>query len=191
MCEWRSTGCTGSGATTPGSCCITNGSGNCVANADCCGGQCTANTCCTLTTIGFDDLSGAGVPIPNGYNNLNWTLVNSYNGVNAPVNEQGYVTGIVSQPNEAYNAAGGTATILSATPFNVISVYATAASSFDIAEVKFRSNNNDTTTVVIGAVPTFIDFGNDLIGITSLTFVGNNAAGNTVAVVLDDLTVCI
>jgi hypothetical protein len=192
QCPIGSTGCTGAGATTPGSCCTTIGSGNCVRDADCCSGQCTANTCCTLTTIGFDDLSGAGVPIPNGYNTLNWTLVNSYNGVNAPVNEQGYLTGIVSQPNEANNAGGGTASIFRATPFSVISVHVTAASPSDNGVIIFKANNGQTYTIVsLGPGGYLFNFGSEFIGITAFTFEGVDIAGNAEAVVLDNLTVCI
>jgi hypothetical protein len=193
QCPIGSTGCTGAGATTPGSCCIINGSGNCVASADCCSGQCAGNTCCTLTTIGFDDLSGAGVPIPNGYNTLNWISVNSYNGVNAPVDFHGYVTGIVSQPNEANNPNGDLASISRATPFNVISVYATVASNFTLAPtILIEANNGETfNQAITEAGPTLLNFGSQFIGITSLNFTGLDGEGNLLAVVLDDLTVCI
>jgi hypothetical protein len=86
--------------------------------------------------IMFDDLatpnsSDFGVPgdydgpISAGYNNLSW---NNFDVVDVlATNSGGYIAGIVSPNNVAFNVNGNPASITSATPFNFISAYLTAA----------------------------------------------------------------
>jgi hypothetical protein len=134
----------------------------------------------TTLTIGFDDLtSDPNHPI-SSYDTFDWSNVYVYNGIGA--NGGGYRSGIVSPPNAAFNGRGNLATISRATPFSVISVYATAAGAAQT--VTFTGSNNgrfDQAITIAG--PTFIDFGSTFIGITSFSFVGLGQA------VLDDLTV--
>jgi hypothetical protein len=59
------------------------------------------------TLITFDDLPGSINPIPNGYNGLNWSNWDAFNGHNDP--NSGYVPGIVSPNNVAFNAGGNPA----------------------------------------------------------------------------------
>ena len=64
-----------------------------------------------LVTIGFDDLPGTLLPIPNGYNNLNWNNFFYLDGVNYFGNPSGYQNGVVSPNNVGYNAFGNPASI--------------------------------------------------------------------------------
>ena len=78
--------------------------------------------------INFDDLSGCGTPVSNGYQGFNWSNFNVLDGTNrgcTPVS--GYANGVVSSPMVAYNAFAALATVSSANPFTFNSVYLTAA----------------------------------------------------------------
>jgi hypothetical protein len=184
QCPMGSTSCT-SGGTAPGTCCLPD-SNICTDSLDCCNGSCNGGLCCTILTIGFDDLPGSG-PVPSGYNTLNWLNVDVSTAINA--SGPGYVTGIVSPPNAAFNGFGTPAKISRVTPFSVISVYATAAFDIQPAEsVIFTASNGAILTQAINtAAPIFITFPDTFIGITSITFVGSGGF----QLVLDDLTVCI
>jgi len=82
-----------------------------------------------LVTINFDDLPGTLLPIPNGYNNLNWSNYYYLDGVNYYGNPSGYQNGVVSPNNVAFNGFGDPASIWQRTadPFVVYSGYLTAA----------------------------------------------------------------
>src|SRR5438874_9751748 len=80
--------------------------------------------------VTFDDLSttvGTGNPIPNGYSGLNWLNLIWVTAPGSAPASSGYGHGLVSSPNEAYNGGGSPASISSATPFNFVSGFFTAA----------------------------------------------------------------
>ena len=75
--------------------------------------------------INFDDLSGCGTPVSNGYQGFNWS--NFWVIQSSCETASGYVNGMVSSPNVAYNSYAALATVSSANPFTFTSVYLTAA----------------------------------------------------------------
>jgi autotransporter-associated beta strand protein len=78
-------------------------------------------------TLTFDDLPASnGTAIPNGYGGLNWTNFCYLNALTFAPSPSGYLNGIVSPPNVAYNVAGQQATI-SGSPFTFNSAYFTGA----------------------------------------------------------------
>jgi hypothetical protein len=80
-------------------------------------------------TLGFDDLPGTIVPIPNGYGNLNWNNFYYLDAVNYYGNPSGYLNGMVSPNNVAFNGFGDPATVYSSLvdPFYILSGYITGA----------------------------------------------------------------
>lgn len=72
----------------------------------------------------FDDLGGNQIPIPNGYGGLNWS--NMYVLDTSTFQPSGYVNGVVSGTNVAYNAFANLA-IVSQTNFDFNGAYFTAA----------------------------------------------------------------
>jgi hypothetical protein len=81
--------------------------------------------------ITFDDLPtgiAGGLPIPNWYNGLNWNNFYVNNDVyELPYGPDGYLAGLVSLHNYAFNANGNPASISSANNFDLGSGYFTAA----------------------------------------------------------------
>ncbi len=75
----------------------------------------------------FDDLPESGFlsAIPNGYGGLQWQNFYYIDGT-TETPDSGYVNGIVSPNNVAYNGFGNSATIIGA-PFDLDSAYLTAA----------------------------------------------------------------
>jgi len=83
----------------------------------------------SIVDITFDDLSdnGGGTPIANGYQGLNWS---NFYVLNTSLYEaSGYVNGVVSPPNVAYNGFGDPASISAApgTNFTLFGGFFTAA----------------------------------------------------------------
>ncbi len=76
-------------------------------------------------TITFDDLSGGGSPIANGYAGLNWNNFFTVNGTN--FTGSGYHSGTVSPDNVAFNAFSNPATLSSSTTFSLTRGYFTGA----------------------------------------------------------------
>jgi hypothetical protein len=80
--------------------------------------------------INFDDVNGCNFPqLTNGYHGFDWNnfyVLQSAN-INCSYTASGYVNGLVSSPNVAYNAYGSPAQVSSANPFTFNSVYMTAA----------------------------------------------------------------
>jgi hypothetical protein len=72
--------------------------------------------------VTFDDLPGNYFGIPAGYAGYNWNNFGSVNSVTTAYQQSGFATGMVSPTNVAYNIAGATATITSATPGGVFSL---------------------------------------------------------------------
>jgi hypothetical protein len=86
----------------------------------------SASTCFPVfagaSTLTFDDIGG---DVPNGYGGLNWSNFGSYN--TSQATQSGYVNGVVSPTNVIYNGYGSPAEVSSSTPFNLNSIYLTAA----------------------------------------------------------------
>ncbi|CAM8376827.1 autotransporter outer membrane beta-barrel domain-containing protein [Candidatus Methylopumilus planktonicus] len=83
--------------------------------------------------INFDSVDNtlSNTSIPNGYSNLNWNNFYSKNGLVNGYNA-GYMTGVVSSPNIAYNGYGSPAYIMSSNLFNLTSGYFTGAWNNDL-----------------------------------------------------------
>jgi uncharacterized protein YhjY with autotransporter beta-barrel domain len=135
--------------------------------------------------INFDNLAN-NTQIANGYEGLNWDDIYVATGSTFPSNE-GYNTGVVSTPNDAYQGFGGLGTISNNTAFSVRSVYVTSADPTNT--VIFQGFSGATlvynlTFNVNATAPTLetLNFAN----ITSITFNAQGFAGN---IVLDDLDV--
>jgi hypothetical protein len=81
-----------------------------------------------LNPLTFDDLpSTNGVGLLPGYAGLYWNNASFLDGLLTSLNPSGYQAGTVSPPNVIYNPSGNPATIIGITPFDLLSVYATAA----------------------------------------------------------------
>lgn len=149
-----------------------------------------------LVTLGFDDLPGTILPIPNGYGNLNWNNFSYLDGVNYYGNPSGYQNGVVSPNNVAYNAFGDPASIYSH-PFQVLNGYITAAwnDGLNIDIVGYLAGNPvisgnfnvDTSgpTYFYATAPVWID---DIV-FTSSGGVNHGFGGGGTQFALDDLTV--
>ncbi|CAF1207178.1 unnamed protein product [Rotaria sordida] len=83
--------------------------------------------------IAFDDIisttSISGVPVPNGYNRLNWENVLVVNGINYYTPNTGYTTGVVSPPYLVFNGYGNpmAVTNMATSTFTINSFYSCAA----------------------------------------------------------------
>jgi len=79
--------------------------------------------------ITFDDISdnGYGTEIPSNYGKFNWSGFYVLNVSAYPSNPSGYLNGMVSANNVAYNGYGNDANISSTRPFNFKSAYLTGA----------------------------------------------------------------
>ncbi|CAF1244620.1 unnamed protein product [Rotaria sordida] len=93
-----------------------------------------ATTCSAQSSlITFDDIisttSISGVPVPNGYNRLNWQNVLVVNGINYYTPNTGYTTGVVSPPYLAFNGYGNPMAItnMATSAFTINSFYSCAA----------------------------------------------------------------
>jgi len=78
--------------------------------------------------IHFDDLeqTTAGLPVPDGYHGLTWSNFYELNGIAYPL-PSGYSNGVVSASNVAFTTFGYPASILSPSPFTLVSAWLTAA----------------------------------------------------------------
>lgn len=76
--------------------------------------------------ITFDDLPGDKSAIPNGYAGLNWSNFDNLDATTYDRNPSGYLAGLISPKNVAYNDLGHQA-ILSNNAFDLVSAYLTAA----------------------------------------------------------------
>lgn len=119
------------------------------------------------TVVTFDDLSGI-TPIANGYNGLNWN--NIYSLDTSTYQASGYVNGVVSPVNVAFNGFGSPGTISSATAFDFNGAYFTAAWNTGL-NINLEGYNGATllysqTIVVDPWAPTYFTF--NYMGITSL-----------------------
>ncbi|MGD0898711.1 MAG: hypothetical protein ABR915_12815 [Thermoguttaceae bacterium] len=84
-------------------------------------------TAAQATVLNFDSLPGDSVAIPNGYGGLNWSNFYYLNAASYSGNPSGYLAGMVSPNNVAYNAFGDPASFSSATTLTLNSAYFTGA----------------------------------------------------------------
>ncbi|HEY3856554.1 MAG TPA: choice-of-anchor tandem repeat GloVer-containing protein, partial [Verrucomicrobiae bacterium] len=120
--------------------------------------------------VTFDDLPYRLVPIPPGYDNLNWTNFGYLNGI--ANHTSGYGAGIVSPAKVAYNSSGAPASISSSSPFALFSAYLTAAWN-DNLQVEVQAYNGSTMLydnkyILSATAPTLIRF--NYFGVTSVNF---------------------
>ena len=158
----------------------TNQAGSyCVVVSNSLGSAISSNALLTVLTgspalITFDDLTGTGMAVPEGYNNLTWN--NFYYLDPATVGgPSGYAAGMISAPNVAYNRYGTPAAISAATPFALISAYLTAAWN-DNLRVELKGYNGaaliyDNTYTLSATNPTLITF--NYMGVTSVQFLSS------------------
>jgi hypothetical protein len=129
------------------------------------------------TLITFDDASEG--TISNGYAGLNW---NNFGVLNiSKTVAGGYINGIISTPNIAFNDNGFPASFSSPTPFTLNSAYLTAAWNNGLnVEVQGFLNGKlayDNTYIVNTTGPILENF--NYAGVTSVTFTssGGTPAG--------------
>ena len=133
--------------------------------------------CSASTLITFDDLpasiyEGSGLPIPNGYAGLQWNNFMYFKpGGNPLVTQSGYINGVVSADNVAYNNLGTPASFSGET-FDLNSAFITGAWN-DGLQVEVRgfqggSLKFDRIYTVDTTGPTFINF--DYIGVDEVSF---------------------
>ncbi len=124
--------------------------------------------------ITFDDLIGTGLPVPAGYYGLTWSNFYYLDGV-AYGEPSGFVTGVVSTNNIAYNNNGTPASIVSSSPFNFLSTYMTAAWDDNLqVEVQGYAGSVlsfDNIYALSATNPTFIAL--NYVGITSALFISS------------------
>ena len=142
----------------------------------------TADASLTVVTgapglITFDKLLNTGAPVPLGYFSLAWDdfyCVTPSN-FDAP---NGFLPGVVSTNNAAYNYNGAGAGISSATPFNLLSAYLTAAWNDDLdVEVqgyKGATLDYDSNYTLSATSPTFVNF--NLQDVTSVKFLASGGS---------------
>jgi hypothetical protein len=161
---------------------------------------CCANPPCTAATIGFDDLAppigSGGIPIPNLYAGLQWNNFNVLNTTDPVYNPSGYLNGLISPRNVAYNAGGSPALFSSGGTFDLNSAYLTGAwndgLNVEVQGFIGATLAYDHTYVIDSTAPTLIHF--NYLGVTSVTFIssggiphpGYHGAGTHFA--MDDLT---
>jgi hypothetical protein len=152
--------------------------------------------------ITFDDLPatpppGGGTAIPTGYAGLNWANFEYETVMNNPgLNPSGYVNGMVSPGNVAFNG-GGNPALFSATAFNLVSAYITGAWNDDLtveAEGLVGSSvAYDNFYMVNSTAPTLINF--NYLDVDEVIFVSiggtphGYAGGSGEQFVMDNLTV--
>jgi len=127
--------------------------------------------------ITFDDLPdvGGNIPIPDGYQGFNWNNFFALNAVNYGLNPSGYLNGLVSPNNVAFNGFGNPAAVivsaLSGT-FDFNSVYLTGVwnDGLNITVEGYLGGvlQNTQTVVVDTTAPTQFTF--NYLGIDELVF---------------------
>ena len=113
--------------------------------------------------ITFDDLPATtnGIQVTNDYRGLSWSNFYALDALHYP-NTSGYQVGMISASNVAYNANGSPAAISSASLFNLVSAYLTAAWNQNL-QVQALGYNGPallySNTYVLSATnPTLINF---------------------------------
>jgi len=147
-------------------------------------------------TINFDVLSGSELPVPSGYGSLTWSnfyYLDAFT-IGQP---SGFVAGMVSPPNVAYNSDGAPAAILGSSPFDLLTAYLTAAWNDNLRlEVRGYAGATlfyDNTYTLSATAPTLITF--NYLGVTSVQFISSGGtqhsgySGSGLEFVMDNLTV--
>lgn len=119
------------------------------------------------TVVTFDDLPGSAF-IPNGYAGLDWSNLRIKNTIGS--GPSGYVNGLVSPFNVVYNSGGTPGSVSSATAFDFVGAYLTAAWNTGL-NINLQGWNGATllynqTVVVDPWAPTYFNL--NFNGITSL-----------------------
>ena len=146
--------------------------------------------------VTFDELPGASAAVPTGYLNLAWSNFYYMNAV-AFGQPSGYVAGMVSPDNVAYNGYGTPAALSASGPFDLLSAYLTAA-WYDNLRVEVQGYTGpvlsyDNTYTLSATAPTLITF--NYLGVTAVQFIcsgGTQHAGygdSGQEFVLDNMTV--
>lgn len=122
--------------------------------------------------INFDDVPGPGnVPLPAGYHGLNWSNFNYVDAHTYPTS--GFMAGMVSANNVAYNAWGAPATLANPVPFNFLSAYLTAAWNDNLLlEARGYAGETlayDQVVTLSATAPSLLTF--NYLGITRVDFI--------------------
>jgi len=163
---------------------------------------CGESLCGARQTIDFDDINpGAppGVSIPNGYAGLQWNNFYVLNATDPVYNPSGYLSGLLSGHNVAYNGFGDPALFSSTGTFDLNSAYLTGAWNDGLSiEVKGFIGATlayDNTYIVNATAPSFITF--DYLGVTSVEFISSGGihhqgyAGSGTHFAMDNLTITV
>jgi len=145
--------------------------------------------------ITFDDLPGPGSDIPPGYHNLTWSNFYYLNAM-AYGQPSGYLAGMISASNVAYNGYGPAAMVASG-PFDLLSAYLTAAWNDNLrVEVQGFTGavlTYDNTYTLSATTPALITF--NYVGVTQVQFISSGGTqhpgylGSGLEFVLDNMTV--
>ncbi|MGD0412956.1 MAG: choice-of-anchor tandem repeat GloVer-containing protein, partial [Verrucomicrobiota bacterium] len=150
----------------------------------------------TAALITFDDLPGAGSAVPMGYHNLTWS---NFYYLNAPAYgvPSGYIAGMISPSNVAYNGSGTPAAMSAPGPFDLLSAYLTAAWNDNLrVEVQGYTGpalSYDNIYTLSATTPTLIPF--NYVGVTEVQFISSGGtqhpgySENGLEFVLDNMTV--
>jgi hypothetical protein len=147
----------------------------------------------------FDDLTDNGIPISNGYGGLQWSNFYVLNAVTFAGNPSGYLAGMITRSNVAYNAFGSPARLFNANPFDLNSGYFTAAWNDGLhLEVKGYIGLTlayDNSYTLSAATPSLLNF--NYVGVTAVDFISSGGTpyppygGNGTHFAMDNLTVTI
>ena len=112
----------------------------------------------------FDELPSVNCCylVPDGYFGMNWANMYYLNAPNYYGNPSGYLNGMISSPNVAFNGSGTPAEMYAATPFHMIGSYFTAAWWDESVEIKGYLAGNlvfDDSFAILYAGPIWHDFG--------------------------------
>ena len=131
-----------------------------------------------LPMLTFDDLqyidpNSYSHSIPPGYGGLSWSNFYFFNVLTYPFTPNGYQFGAVSSPNVIRNGGDGeTASIISPTPFDLLSAALTAAWSDNlVVEARGYTGSTlayDSTNTLSATAPTVVQF--NYFGVTSVNF---------------------
>ena len=127
----------------------------------------------------FDELSSVNdSPVPNGYGGLQWTGFDYMNPTDT-LGLTGYWNALISSPNVAFNAYGGSAVLTSNVRFDLNSVYMDSAVSSSLRQVEVKgflggSLLYDNTYNIIYSHTTFLVF--NYTGVDKVMFIPSVAS---------------
>jgi hypothetical protein len=125
--------------------------------------------------ITFDDLPGVENPVPAGYHAFTWNNFYYLNAFTGTGNPSGYLAGMLSLSNVAYNAYGTNAYLASAAPFNLVLGYLTAA-WYDNLQLQVLGSSAgillySNTWILSATNPTLVSF--NYAGVTRVDFISS------------------